>query len=552
MMTEQYLREGTLLQGGKYRIVSKLGQGGFGITYLAAMQSSVTGNLGGLSVDVPVTVKEFFIRDLCMRDAESSFVSVPSLGSREQVDRYRQKFVKEAHNIAKLNHPHIVKVVDVFQENGTEYYVMQYLTGGSLQNYMKKHGPMPEPLALKYVSQIGDALNYMHTKYHLCHLDVKPGNILLEQNNAILIDFGISKGYDDHGNETSNTPVGISEGYAPAEQYHNSLRDFSPETDVYSLGATLLALLTAQTPPNANVVSEMGLGGQPPFISNGTWSAIVAAMQPRRRDRPQSMATFLDMLNNPQDSVPVNGGDLKTVSVQGEVTVVVPPSKQMNSEAQQPRVPSQQLPHANHVYRQDIPEYKPAEKRGISWLPIIAVLAVLLMIAGGFIAYNLDKKRPARDSFEEEYFDVDSEEVVADDMLTADSTAGADTAVYAKEDNEETPYVSSTSEPLDFFEEWGIGSYDYAEALFTDSRIANRIRSLVGDTYFNYMKTHNDVVTPLTKTVSGNSIIYSGSGGMQHAATWGYDFEYEEYGSGANSLRITITDEDDCQHHFSD
>ena len=98
------------MQGGKYRIVSVLGQGGFGITYQAVMKSSVTGNLGGLSVDVFVTVKEFFIKDLCLRAEDSSYVSVPSTGSRAQADKYRQKFVKEAHNIAQLDHPNIVKV----------------------------------------------------------------------------------------------------------------------------------------------------------------------------------------------------------------------------------------------------------------------------------------------------------------------------------------------------------------------------------------------------------------------------------------------------------
>lgn len=294
----QELRTGSLLQGGKYYIEEVLGQGGFGITYRAMMKSSVSGNLGGMDIDVPVAVKEFFQKDLCVRHPESSYVSVPSTGSKEQMQRYREKFVKEARNIATLSHPHIVKVLDVFEENGTVYYAMQYLSGGSLRDRMRQ-GPMAEAEAVNYIRQIADALGYMHQSKHLCHYDVKPGNILIDnRGKAKLIDFGISKSYDKQGNETSSTPVGLSQGYAPIEQYQNSLHDFSPQTDIYSLGATLLALLTGETPPEAAQVFENGIGVKPDFISLNTWQAIRAAMNPQRRERPQSIEKFLDILDN--------------------------------------------------------------------------------------------------------------------------------------------------------------------------------------------------------------------------------------------------------------
>ena len=294
----QELKAGNLLQGGKYYIEEVLGQGGFGITYRAMMKSSVLGNLGGMDIEVPVAVKEFFLKDLCVRHPESSYVSVPSTGSKEQMQRYREKFVKEARNISTLSHPHIVKVLDVFEENGTVYYAMQYLSGGSLRDRMRQ-GPMAETEAVNYIRQIGDALGYMHQQKHLCHYDVKPGNILIDnRGEAKLIDFGISKSYDRQGNETSSTPVGLSQGYAPIEQYQNSLHDFSPQTDVYSLGATLLALLTGETPPEAAQVFENGIGERPNYISTNTWQAIQAAMNPQRRERPQSMEAFLGILDN--------------------------------------------------------------------------------------------------------------------------------------------------------------------------------------------------------------------------------------------------------------
>ena len=108
----------SILQGGKYRILSLLGQGGFGITYLA--EHTLLGR--------KVAVKEFFMKDVCNREDDSR-VSVPSLGSRELVEKFRIKFLKEARLIATFNNPHIISVYDVFEENGTAYYVMEYLEG---------------------------------------------------------------------------------------------------------------------------------------------------------------------------------------------------------------------------------------------------------------------------------------------------------------------------------------------------------------------------------------------------------------------------------------
>ena len=131
-------------------IVKTLGQGGFGITYKATTQSALAGNLGGMTVEVPIAIKEFFIKDFCVRNAESSYVSVPTTGSKEQTEKYRQKFVKEARNIATLSHPNIVQVLDVFEENGTVYYVMQYLDGGSLRDKVKANGHAAASAGLRH------------------------------------------------------------------------------------------------------------------------------------------------------------------------------------------------------------------------------------------------------------------------------------------------------------------------------------------------------------------------------------------------------------------
>lgn len=285
------LKKGTLLKNGQYTIVKTLGIGGFGITYLAMTNEQVRGKLGGFDVQVPVALKEFFVSDYCSRDVKTNAVVLPSTGSTDKVGLYKRKFIKEAHSMSQLHHDHIVQVSDVFEENNTVYYAMQYLEGGSLRDRVEAGGPLDEETAKRYVLQIADALSYMHNRHHLCHLDVKPGNIMLDASDkAVLIDFGIAKRYDAHGEESTVTPVGISRGYSPLEQYNGTLHDFSPQTDVYGLAATLFFLLTGQTPPDANTILEQkGIGPRPNTISPALWSVISKAMQPSRIDRVANM-----------------------------------------------------------------------------------------------------------------------------------------------------------------------------------------------------------------------------------------------------------------------
>ena len=279
------LSEGVLLQGGKYKILKVLGQGGFGITYLA--EHTLLGE--------EFALKEFFMKDCCERNDDSS-VTVGTGSQRALVEKFRSKFVREARMIFKMNHPNIVRVTDVFEENGTAYYVMENLPGGSLKDKVQREGPLPEPVALKYIQEIADALDYIHSR-HTVHLDVKPSNVLLNQaGTAVLIDFGISKHYDTEGEQTSSTPVGTSRGFAPLEQFKaGEVSQFTPATDIYALGATLYNLVTGQVPPDASDINEDGLD-RPDGISDAVWGAIDAAMQPRRRDRPQSIGEFLALL----------------------------------------------------------------------------------------------------------------------------------------------------------------------------------------------------------------------------------------------------------------
>ena len=290
-----------------------LGQGGFGITYLGVQ----------VGLNRQVAIKEFYMKEYCEREQDTSQVSLGTSGSREMVERFRQKFVKEAQTIAGLEHPHIIHIHDVFEENGTAYYVMEYLPNSDLRARIPRGG-MPESEALGYIRQIGDALTYIHER-NILHLDVKPGNILFRGNGeVVLVDFGLSKHYDGtSGDQTSCTPLGISEGYAPTEQYeYGGVSSFSASTDVYSLGATLYCLLQGTRPPKASVVLNDGLPSLPASVSFSTRNAVESALQSRRNDRPKSVDAFLSLL----DASVINDDEGTVVDVFPSVHPVSQPS----------------------------------------------------------------------------------------------------------------------------------------------------------------------------------------------------------------------------------
>lgn len=369
------LKTNAVLQNGKYRIEGVLGQGGFGITYLASQ----------VALNRKVTIKEFFMKELCNRDEQTSQVSVPSMGSVDTVARFRAKFVKEAQTIAALNNPHIIHIHDIFEENGTAYYVMDYLSGGSLSDLVQRDGVLAEATALGYIRQVADALSYIHAR-NINHLDIKPSNVLIDGNgNAVVIDFGLSKRYDETGSQTSTTPVGISHGFAPLEQYQpGGVSTFSPTTDIYSLGATLYKLLSGQTPPNATALLDADLDLSRLSASPSTKAAIAAAMQPKRKGRPQTIEAFIAMLD---EKVAPSVAEPPQATVDEEATVIAhepevsqpkvekpsaPQAKEEKPSVPQPKVEKPSAPQAK--------EEKPADKSlGFSYIRALAAFVVIFV-----------------------------------------------------------------------------------------------------------------------------------------------------------------------------
>lgn len=320
----QQLTIGTLLRGGTYKIEEALGQGSFGITYLAEHTS----------LNRKVAIKEFFMKEVNSRGEDGSITGM-SDGSLSY--NYCRKFQKEAINLSHLDHPNIVRVTDSFSENGTFYYVMDYIDGQNLNDYIKSHHVDADE-AVSIIKSTADALIYMHETQHMLHLDIKPGNIMRRASDGhiFLIDFGLSKHYDANGQPETSTNIGLgTAGYAPIEQGNQAKSgEFRPTIDVYALGATLYKLLTRETPPNASeLVSDdellennLRVNG----VSENLIKVVKEAMCPNVRKRTQTVRDFKNNIVNvkaEKQSMIDNTSDPTINGIDVERTIVANPEE---------------------------------------------------------------------------------------------------------------------------------------------------------------------------------------------------------------------------------
>lgn len=363
---QQGLRPGTILRGDQYiyRIDKILGQGAFGITYLATTE--IVGKFGRLPVKV--AVKEYFAKDLNSRSEDGS---VRESSSDSLAGRYGRAFQREAVNLSHLNHPGIVSVLEAFQGNNTWYYAMEYIEGGSLDEYVTGRGGLPEQEALAAIREIGAALSFMHDNKML-HLDLKLKNVMRrEDGRLVLIDFGLSKQYTADGEAESSTTIGLgTPGYAPLEQSQlGSGKFFSPALDIYALAATLFKLLTGKTPPTSSEVFNLGFPSEDlrkRGVSEQTIKAIEVGMTPQQFQRPQTVADFMKLLDGTLETDPTDNGA-------EEETILVGPGPKPKPEEFKPMPPTP-APKAPSV---------PVQKRSRRGLWI--GLAVITVLAGVLI-----------------------------------------------------------------------------------------------------------------------------------------------------------------------
>lgn len=285
----------TALNNGRYIIEKVLGAGGFGITYSAIDKT----------LQRKVAIKEFFPNPGCSRQGRSVF-PVGNFGIQAYQEA-KQEFIKEAQLLARLNHPHIVKVYDYFEENNTAYMVMEYVEGKTLKEVLNERGGvMSEDDAVGYIFQVLEALREVHKAGYL-HRDIKPENIMVRANGeVVLVDFGIARQFT--AIKTQSMTTLLTEGYAPLEQYGGRAR-FGPYTDIYALGATLYHLLTGQIPPPAPDRAH-GVDLKPPHevnsrVSRKVSEAVMKMMEMEVNKRPQDVDEVIGLLKAPEPTVQV-------------------------------------------------------------------------------------------------------------------------------------------------------------------------------------------------------------------------------------------------------
>ena len=322
----QQLQSGTTLQGGKYKIERVLGQGGFGNTYVGV----------NTVFNEPVAIKEFFMQGINDRDEATGSITISIEQNKEQFLEQLEKFKKEALRIRKFNNDHIVHVHDLFEENGTAYYVMDFIDGESLAERLKRTGkPMKVEEVQNILPQLLDALKTVHDA-GIWHLDLKPANIMIDkESNVKLIDFGASKQLNTQkGGATTSTAISYTNGYAPREQMEQNYDKFGPWTDLYALGATLYTLLSNKRPPLPTDIDDdisedkhLALPLPPDAVNSTLHELILWMMSTNRNRRPQNVEEITKNLSkistdNEQTEVLFNKG--KDIDETDEETIIAP------------------------------------------------------------------------------------------------------------------------------------------------------------------------------------------------------------------------------------
>lgn len=290
------LPQGTLLKNGKYKIIRFLNSGGFGKAYIAI--NTITNEI--------VVIKEFFVEKIQRRDNESNRVVTPIIEDLGNLYKSRYKFMHEALKIREFKScANIVKIYDIFDENDTCYFTMEYIKGVNLLEYVEDNGVLDEKEALDKIRSTANALKEMH-KIRMNHFDIKPENIMIaDDGRVVIIDFGAAHLHKDMKGENTYIPYrsnGYTAPYIP--QYEDVHFFFSPTYDIYALGATLYFMLNGTAPFQKQdqekcciLTDNLSLlNKRTENISKKTWECICKSLSSKKDDCQQSIDEFLEML----------------------------------------------------------------------------------------------------------------------------------------------------------------------------------------------------------------------------------------------------------------
>ena len=273
-----------------YTIDKVLGQGAFGITYLATDNNLYR----------PVAIKEYLPGQLAHREQDGSVLAL----SDERVEEYEaglKRFVFEARTLAKFEHPAVVRVHNIFEANRSAYMVMQYEQGEGLDRLLKSRGTLTEHEILQILHPLLGGLDVIHAQGFV-HRDIKPANIFVRSDGTpVLLDFGSAR--EAMGGEARTITNFVSPGYAPIEQYAGKSDQQGPWSDIYGLGATLYRAMTGRTPNDAVERSQAlaqntedsyqaGAHHAKRNYSPQLLTAVDHALAFRVQDRPQNIAAW--------------------------------------------------------------------------------------------------------------------------------------------------------------------------------------------------------------------------------------------------------------------
>jgi serine/threonine protein kinase len=235
-----------------FSVQSELGRGGMATVYLAHDQKFDT------NVAIKVLNKEFVHNE-----------------------NIRKRFLAEARNMFRMSHPNIIKVTDLIEENDTVAFVMEYIDGETLKEYLDRKGKLKDDEIKTIFSQMLDAVSYVHEQ-NLVHRDIKPSNFMIDKKGKVkLMDFGIAKNTDANSAEYTQTGTGMQMGtpiYMSPEQITET-KSVTAQSDIYSLGVVLWQMVMGEKPYDTKTLSsfqlQMKIVNDALAQTNATWDAVI-------------------------------------------------------------------------------------------------------------------------------------------------------------------------------------------------------------------------------------------------------------------------------------
>lgn len=366
----QMLPIGVIL-GGRYRIERYLASGGFGNTY-----EVLHTHLGQR-----LALKEFFMMGVNHRAPDHLTVRVSNEANTTGFSIQMEKFQREAQRLSQLHHPNIVHVTDLFDANGTSYYVMDLIQGEALSARLRR-GPLSENEARNVLTQLLGALETVHAE-GLTHLDIKPDNIMVDRSGHVtLIDFGASKQMSlNQRTSMSMSGMAYTPGYAPYEQVAQMTDKLGPWTDFFAVGATMYHLLTGNRPPEVEPSTySKAVFEFPPQVSMPMRQFIFSMMNPDRLSRPQTVSKVRSLLNPAPDTVVKPTNPTRSYP-QNPTQTYSPDTPRKINNPSSPKRPGTPAPRKKSAFAKAF--------------PFIAAFVIGGLILAGVILLNNSKKKPS-------------------------------------------------------------------------------------------------------------------------------------------------------------